>query len=82
MSQLNAPEYQNGLQELRSKLVSKRGYGSRVADRLKVELKDVYNVAHGRIKNPVILQALVEEAKSEYIDPSVAILNRFLKEVA
>lgn len=62
------------LGKLRLELKLKRGYGSRVAKRLKVSLSDVYNVSWGRVKDARILKALIEEAKNgeaptdEYFD--------------
>lgn len=62
------------LGQLRSELKLKRGYGSRVAKKLRVPLSSVYNVSWGRVKDARILKALMEEAKhgeaptAEYYD--------------
>lgn len=87
MEQIKELDYKEAMINVRARLRLKRGYASRVvnklkAKKLKVELTDVYNVAWGRVKNPVILEALVEEATSTHADPSTEILTRFLKAVA
>lgn len=56
--------YADALGKLRTDLHLKRGYGSRIAKKLKVSRHEVYNVAWGRAKNPQILKALVDEAKN------------------
>lgn len=71
---MNKPEqtpeiYLEALGKLRAELRLKRGYGTRIAQKLttpkvKVSRFDVYNVAWGRSQNPVILKALVDEAKN------------------
>lgn len=52
------------LLDIRSKLKLKRGYGSRIAKKLKVTRKEVYDVSWGRNKDAKILAALMEEARA------------------
>lgn len=64
MATTTAENYEEALGKLRAELHLKRGYGSRICQKLKVKRHEVYNVAWGRSKNPVILKALVDEAKN------------------
>lgn len=87
MEEIKDFDYKEALRDVRSRLKLKRGYGSRVVKKLStpkmpVQLTEVYNVAWGRIKNPVILEALVEEATTEHKDKSKEIITRYLKSVA
>lgn len=52
------------LGKLRSELKHKRGYGARIASKLKVNVTEVYNVSWGRTRDARILKALMDEAKS------------------
>lgn len=84
MEQSEVQNYQTALIDIRSKLTLRRGYASRIAAKLKVKHNDIYAVAWGKKKDPVILQALVEEAKdsAKHMDPSYMIVNQYLKNVA
>lgn len=64
MTTTTAENYAEALGKLRAELKLKRGYGSRICTKLKISRSDVYNVAWGRSKNPIILKALVDEAKN------------------
>jgi hypothetical protein len=84
--------YQQALADIRSKLGKRRGYATRVANlvsanvlqgkELRAKQLEVYNVAHGRIKNPVILQALIKEAEAVHADPSMEIISKYMSSVA
>lgn len=84
MGQSEVQTYQTALLDIRSKLTLRRGYASRIAQKLKVKHNEIYAVAWGKKKDPLILQALVDEAKEsiKQIDPSYMIVNQYLKNVA
>jgi len=82
MEQSVAPNLKEVLTDVRSRLKLKRGYGLRIAKKLKVTRFEVYNVAWGKSKNPMILQALVDEAIAHESDPNQEIITKYLKAVA
>lgn len=84
MKHSESQTYQTALNDIRAKLTLRRGYASRIANKLQVKHNEIYAVAWGRKKDPIILQALVDEAKEsvKQLDPSYMIVNQYLKNVA
>ncbi|MDO6389058.1 hypothetical protein Q4E40_02880 [Pontibacter sp. BT731] len=91
---MEATYYQQALHDIRAKLSKRRGYATRIVQALNnkplrgkqlvEKQREVYNVAWGRIKNPVILQALIKEAEAAqtHTDPSIEIISNYLSSVA
>lgn len=91
---MEAQDYKAALNGIRSKLEKRRGYATRVVAELfpkattprerNKRMRDVYNVAHARVKNPDILKALIKEAEAAetHSDPSLEIISDYLKTVA
>ncbi|WP_026461480.1 hypothetical protein [Adhaeribacter aquaticus] len=75
--------YETAITSIRESLAMKRGYASRIKKKLPyVNLNQIYAVAWGKKKDPVILQALVDEATSHQKDPNQEIITNYLKNVA
>lgn len=78
MSKESTEVYSEALGKLRSELQMHRGYGSRIAKKLRVHRQTVYAVAWGRAKNPIILKALIDEAKQGQQDASMELITNYL----
>lgn len=84
MEQVTEPNIKEALGKLRADLKASRGYGPRIAKKFKIETEEVYNVAHGRKKDPMILKALIDEARNSanQKDPSLQLLTEYYQSAA
>lgn len=64
------------LAKLRADLRTSWGYAPEIAEMFNTTPREIYNVAHGRKKNPLILKALIERAQGS--DPSIQLLAGYL----
>lgn len=84
MEQISETSYKEALAKLRTDLKAAWGYAPRIARKFRVKTDEVYNVAHGRKKDPTILKALIDEARStaNQKDPSLQLLSDYYQSAA
>ncbi|MBF9252446.1 hypothetical protein I2I11_03995 [Pontibacter sp. 172403-2] len=78
---MEAAEYIEAINTLRDQLNMRRGWGGRVSRQLHIDRREVYNVAHGRTRNPEVLQALISEAEKGP-DPSIELMSNFINKAS